>query len=438
MANKLNSRIQNEIASIMPLLDTVAIPTVDPVTSDQQARYRAQGLSYISNNESIIPRDAAGNILMEEGSTNNPLLIIDPVTEQITIKSSLKLLDTNFQYYKFPVTINPINNVIDLDIDLDFESDSIAARYTIPSTIDAQGQPETLKRIGTGTLTTWFTNNVSKQQGFTRIPFAGGIQTEPGVFELTPSILNALRNSGKTIKFNVQIQLQPAFPNITWDSDGDQVSSTPILGARTGFAIRFGRTVPEGFSQSGTLYELTTESYGKYGDNPYPLIQFEYVIDLDSSADYDKYYFDAQTDLRIGYILTDTSWWKIDVINVPLTTSLTGEVGSGVYSFGGNSILKTVTAAGILEDLYERAGTGEYIGLMPEVVLNNDAVTSSNPTGTVSEETVATDDEPYDETYFPYGEPGVDGETRPYYDTDGNQISTFTWNADAKRWEEEE
>jgi hypothetical protein len=186
------------------------------------------------------------------------------------------------------------------------------------------------------------------------------------------------------------------------------------------------------------IYELTTESYGKYGDNPYPLIQFEYVIDLDSSADYDKYYFDAQTDPRIGYILTDTSWWKIDVINVPLTTSLTGEVGSGVYSFGGNSILKTVTAAGILEDLYERAGTGEYIGLMPEVVLNNDAVTSSNPTGTVSEETVATDDETYDETYFPYGEPGLDGETRPYYDTDGNQISTFTWNADAKRWEEEE
>ena len=437
MANKLNSRIQNEIASIMPLLDTVAIPTVDPVTSDQQARYRAQGLSYISNNESIIPRDAAGNILMEEGSTNNPLLIIDPVTEQITIKSSLKLLDTNFQYYKFPVTINPIDNVIDLDIDLDFESDSIAARYTIPSTIDAQGQPETLKRIGTGTLTTWFTNNVSKQQGFTRIPFAGGIQTEPGTFELTPSILNTLRNSGKTIKFNVQIQLQPAYPNIIWDSNGDQVSSTAILGARTGFAIRFGRTVPEGFSQSGTLYELTTESYGKYGDNPYPLIQFEYVIDLDSSADYDKYYFDAQTDPRIGYILTDTSWWKIDVIDVPLTTSLTGEAGSGVYSFGGNSILKTVTAAGTLEDLYERAGTGEYIGLMPEVVLDNDAVTSSNPTGNVSEETVATDDETYDETYFPFGFAGsYDGERRTFQASNYANID-YRWSGADQKWIEE-
>ena len=53
MANRLNTSIRNEIASISPLLNSIAIPRVDPVTADQQARYRADGLSYISNNESI-------------------------------------------------------------------------------------------------------------------------------------------------------------------------------------------------------------------------------------------------------------------------------------------------------------------------------------------------------------------------------------------------
>lgn len=102
--------------------------TFDPIQLEQQARYRTLGLTYISNNDSIIPRDAAGNIIMQEGSDTNPLLIIDPVTEQITTKSALRVLDTAFQYYKFPVSIAVTSSLPNLDLTIE-TSDPVYARY---------------------------------------------------------------------------------------------------------------------------------------------------------------------------------------------------------------------------------------------------------------------------------------------------------------------
>jgi hypothetical protein len=115
----------------------------DPIALEQQARYHQGGLTYVSNDKNIIPRDEAGNIIMNEGATDNPLLIIDPVTEHITTKSALRVLDTRFQYYKFPVQVKAttnINETIDLTIP---EADLIYARYK-PSedrVINAGGEP---------------------------------------------------------------------------------------------------------------------------------------------------------------------------------------------------------------------------------------------------------------------------------------------------------
>ena len=109
---------------------------LDPIILEQQARYIREGLTYVSNDTNIIPRDSAGNILMQEGSTTNPLLIIDPVTERISTKSALRVLDTRFQYYKFPVQVRAISSgsaEIDLTDELaTFETpdiDLIYARY---------------------------------------------------------------------------------------------------------------------------------------------------------------------------------------------------------------------------------------------------------------------------------------------------------------------
>lgn len=446
MVNRLNTSIRNEIASVVPLLKTLEIPRVDPIAAEQQARYRSEGLSYISNNESIIPRDAAGNITMQEGSTTNPLLIIDPVTEQITVKSALKILDTNFQYYKFPATIRPISNIEDLVVDLDFESDTIAARYTIPAELDPQGQPVTYQRIATSFRSNWFTNGGDDYQGTSRLPFVGGQQAEIGSYTITPEILETLRAKNKTLKFSIQVQ----FTSI------DQNNAVA-------FKMILGRNMPEVWRSSGTLYQLRSESNGKYGVNEYPFFKFDYVVDIfNDAAPYDQYFIDVSAGAG-SWVLTPNCYWKIDVIDIPTTPSLNGDIGTGVYSINesGDLILSEINEKTFFDpevqmvvtrviptDIYEKIN-GQLISLtsrtivdtasiinssqlisMPSQTTDPSAITSSNPTGNVSED--------IDETYPPFGAVGsVDGETRPYLQN-GIQIATFRWDADNQYWEEVE
>jgi hypothetical protein len=325
MANRLNTNIQNEIASIMPLLNTVARYTTDPVTADQQARYRADGLSYISNNQSIIPRDAAGNITMEEGLTTNPLLIIDPVTEQITTKSALRILDTSFQYYKFPATIRETDAIDDLIVDLDFESDTIAARYTIPAEIDSNGQPVTLQRIATSGSDDWFTTAGEFTSGTSRLPFVGGNQAEIGTYTITPDVIDALKAKRKTLRFNIQAQFNSAIKNTT------------------GFTVTLGRSMPEQYRTDGLLYQLYSESYGIFGKNEYPFFELEYVVDImDDAVPYDKYSINVSATNR-SWVLPDNCFWKIDVIDIPNSPSLSGTIGYGAYSFSDNTTLREIS-----------------------------------------------------------------------------------------------
>jgi hypothetical protein len=298
---------------------------VDPINAEQQARYQSEGLTYLSNNTSIIPRDSAGNILLDESSISNPLLIIDPVTELLTTKSALKILDTRFQYYKFPATIRPISNLEDLVVDLDFESDSIATRFTIPAEINAQGQPLTWQRIATSYSDNWFTDGGENTEGRSRLPFAGGNQAEIGSYTITPDVLEALRTRNKTLKFTIQAQFA-ASNNRT-----------------TGFTLRLARSMPEVWRLEGLLYELYSESNGVFGTYEYPFFQLEYVIDIiNDAAPYDKYFIDVSSDNR-SWVLSDNCFWKIDVIDIPTTPSLTGTIGHGAYFFGSRTTLREIT-----------------------------------------------------------------------------------------------
>lgn len=101
---------------------------LDPIAQRAQARYRQEGLTYLSNNVNVIPRDEAGNIIMNEGADNNPLLIIEPTAEKITTNSLLRVLDTRFQYYKFPVQVRSTGS-LNLDINLNIDTDPVYARY---------------------------------------------------------------------------------------------------------------------------------------------------------------------------------------------------------------------------------------------------------------------------------------------------------------------
>jgi hypothetical protein len=152
-----------------------------------QSLYQRQGLNYISNNTNIIPRDEVGNIVLQENDANNPLLIIDSVTERFTNASVLKVLDTQFKYFKFPARTTIIEEeAVDLEFDLDLQvelQDSVFARY----------RPLDDQRIVAGNIYSGI--EISDVQ-------EGLPQQTPNTYTITKEI----KNSGVDLRFRIKLQ----------------------------------------------------------------------------------------------------------------------------------------------------------------------------------------------------------------------------------------
>jgi hypothetical protein len=127
MVNISNDRLLNIGNSIKESVSIIK----DSIAVDLQVKYQNQGLTYVSNNVNVVPRNENGNIALQEGVDNNPLLIIEPTVNRITTKSMLRVLDTQFKYFKFPARTTVVDeDVVDLDLDLDLQSlDPVFARY---------------------------------------------------------------------------------------------------------------------------------------------------------------------------------------------------------------------------------------------------------------------------------------------------------------------
>ena len=111
--------------------NTIPSKLFDAVALEQQTKYYKNGLDYISNDANIITRDEVGNIVLMEDAANNPRLLINAVTEQISTKSVLRVINTRFQYYKFPV--QTVTENLDLDLNLELDLDLEAALATVPT-----------------------------------------------------------------------------------------------------------------------------------------------------------------------------------------------------------------------------------------------------------------------------------------------------------------
>lgn len=159
----------------------------DSVDGQIQSLYQRQGLNYISNNTNIIPRDEAGNIVLQENDVNNPLLIIDSVTEQFTNASVLKVIDTQFKYFKFPARTAVVNEeAVDLNFDLDLQvelQDTVFARY----------RPSEDQRIVVGNV-------------YSGIEISDVQDGLPQQFPNTYTITKELKNSGVNLRFRIKLQ----------------------------------------------------------------------------------------------------------------------------------------------------------------------------------------------------------------------------------------
>jgi len=157
----------------------------DSINIDKQLKYQKDGLTSISNNESIMPRDANGNIILQQDGTANPLLIIEPTANKITNKSMMRILDTQFKYFKFPPRTTIVDEEpVDLDLDLDLQSlDPVFARYR-PS--EDQKIPASTEYSGI---------EISEVQD-------GILQQSPNTYTITKD----LKNSGVDLRFRIKLQ----------------------------------------------------------------------------------------------------------------------------------------------------------------------------------------------------------------------------------------
>ena len=178
----------------------VKIPLVkiDSIDVGKQLNYQTNGLTVISNNINIVPRDIAGNVMLHEDATNNPLLIIEPTTKKITTKSILRVIDTQFKYFKFPATTTIIDELDDLDLDLNLDQDIIYARY----------KPSEDRRINKG-------SNLS-YSGILMDEIEDGLpQKNTNAYYITKEI----KNSGKDLRIRIALQHRYDTPDADETSD---------------------------------------------------------------------------------------------------------------------------------------------------------------------------------------------------------------------------
>jgi hypothetical protein len=111
----------------------------DIVSKFKDTKYIINGLTVVSNNDSVNPRDTTGNIIVDGDSS---ILTIEGITYGIINNSVLPVIDTQFRYFKFPATTTIIDESADLDLELELNTDLIYARY----------KPSEDRRINRGSL----------------------------------------------------------------------------------------------------------------------------------------------------------------------------------------------------------------------------------------------------------------------------------------------
>jgi len=264
------------------MADTYNTNDIDPITGAQQAQYQVNGINYISDNDDIIPRDAAGNIILTESGSDNPLLIINPVAEQITTTSIIRALDTAFQYYKFPVSIIATTSSVNLDLDLNLNTDTdpIYARYKPSANYEID--PDAIdpgKATISGTLMD--------------IVVDGAIQSNTNMYTITKEI----KNSGANLRFRVKmhhVYLNPVY------------ASSNSTGVARFSVIKAGPNTP-----LNTEYKMFASPYGRITFGEFQDTELDLIIANDSFEIGDKFSIGMGVQQQGHVVDADQTYWVI-------------------------------------------------------------------------------------------------------------------------------
>ena len=157
----------------------------DSVSLQQNAKYDQNGLTVLSNNTSVNERDSNGNIIVH---TTSSLLVIEAITTNYLAESILPLIDTQFNYFKFPARTSIVDETADLDLNLDL--DFSIPDITIPEsaktpTLPSEYKPSTNQRIPLGN---WGNPSVID---FSTV-VTGPSQTQPNSLVVTQDLIDQL------------------------------------------------------------------------------------------------------------------------------------------------------------------------------------------------------------------------------------------------------
>jgi hypothetical protein len=172
--------------------DVIKNAVLDSNKTAFSSTYQSKGVTYRSNDPAVVQRDEAGNVILLEGEQNQ-LLRIEPIATNITTTSMLKVLDTQFTYFKFP-TSYPIETTLDLDLDTDIELDTV-------DTVYARYRPSEARIILNGTPGSY--NEASKFSGILMDFVEDGVtQKSVNSYQITKEI----KESGIDLRFRIKIE----------------------------------------------------------------------------------------------------------------------------------------------------------------------------------------------------------------------------------------
>jgi len=306
---------------------------LDTVNLQERSKYQEQGITRISNNDSVVKRDSAGNIELQENKPNT-LLIIEPIYKKILNSSVVKVLDTQFNYFKFPVRIAGESLDLNLDLDLNFETDNISANLTIPTPLDSNQQPQNTQKISTTFESKWYYGGEERTSGYRELPFSGGTQPNANGYTITKEILESLKQQNKTIRFKFAVQYR------------SQANDPP---ERTGITTRLVRSNRKTYNPLDLKFRKEQNvSGGSDGSNnpygftvrnnatDYPYLVVTYIVDIDDTKADDVYKLLAASDSR-SVILAQNSYWDVDVVDIP---NVEESIYENVYSINEDTVVQ--------------------------------------------------------------------------------------------------
>ena len=197
---------------------------VSSIDNSKNATYQVNGLAYASNIATVNKRDEAGNLIYQEGESN-PALIIEPVTENLVTASVIKVVNTQFSYFKFPARTT-IEAEEDFDLGIDPNDFIVNLEELQQDVFPTQYRP-TLDQV------------IPKSTTFQTLEFStvvsGQAQTQTNSFSVTQKVLDEvtaqIRVTGllKTF-YSANLDTELSFAVMEYDAAGGLVGRvSPVI-----------------------------------------------------------------------------------------------------------------------------------------------------------------------------------------------------------------